>query len=296
MEKTLAKGLIVLEALVRHGAPCGVSDLAVALGISKSNTHRLLNTLVDTGYVSAADGRYFASLKTWELGTLVIAGYDVRDLARPAMTRLVRETAEGVRLTVLDLKALEVVYIDKIDSPQDVRTFTEIGGRAPAQCTSSGKILLAYQDETVIRRAARRLAARTSRTIVHPAKFIRHLERARADGYAVNQRELSSQVSGVAAPIFDQDNQIIAALSIAAPADRLPLNRLKTVAGLLCRAAASVTARMQPSGSAAFQLPTLVFGRGRHKAKPGRGTRARRSRSAAGKMLEIQRSLVRDDS
>ena len=56
------------------------------------------------------------------------------------MTRLVRETAESVRLTVLDPKSLEVIYIDKIDSPQDVRTFTEIGGRAPAHCTSSGKV------------------------------------------------------------------------------------------------------------------------------------------------------------
>jgi DNA-binding IclR family transcriptional regulator len=275
MEKTLAKGLVVLEALIRRGAPCGVSDLASALGMSKSNAHRLLNTLADTGYVSAADGRYFASLKTWELGTLVIAGYDVRDLARPAMTRLVCETAEGVRLTVLDPKSLQVVYIDKIDSPQDVRTFTEIGGRSPAQSTSSGKILLAYQNDAVIKRAARKLPSHTPWTITDPARFIRHLQKARADGYAVNQRELSPQVAGVAAPIFDQDDRVIAALSIAAPADRLPLHRLKKVAAMLCRAAASVSARMQPGGSAVSPLSKSAPGR-RRTGKP-----AYRSESSA---------------
>jgi IclR family KDG regulon transcriptional repressor len=247
MEKTLAKGLMVLEALIHRGQPCGVSDLATSLGISKSNAHRLLNTLVDVGYVASIDGRYAATLKIWELGTRIIGHYDVRDLARPAMTRLVHETAEGVRLTVLDPKSLEVVYIDKIDSPQDVRTFTDVGGRSPAHCTSSGKIMLAYQDDAVIKRVARKMKAYTQWTIVDPDKFVRHIEKVRADGYALNRREFSAQVSGVAAPIFDADGNVIAALSIAAPAERLPAGRLKKVTAMLCKAAARVTAKLQPA-------------------------------------------------
>jgi IclR family transcriptional regulator, KDG regulon repressor len=255
LEKTLAKGLVVLEALIQKGEPCGVSDLAVALGMSKSNTHRLLNTLLETGFVNAADGRYEASLKVWELGTRVIKSYDVRDLARPAMTRLVRETAEGVRLTVLDPKSLEVVYIDKIDSPQDVRPFSEIGGRAPAYCTSSGKVLLAYQDERFIKQVSRKLKAHTQWTITAPDAFIRELKEVRADGYALNSREYSPQVSGVAAPIFDGDKNVVAALSIAAPADRLRANVLKKVISVLCDAASSVSARMQPAFPNVVQLP-----------------------------------------
>lgn len=247
MEKTLAKGLIVLEALVQKGEPCGVSDLAAVLGMSKSNAHRLLNTLVETGFVNADNGRYEASLKVWELGTRIIKNYDVRDLARPAMTRLVRETEEGVRLTVLDAQKLEVVYIDKIDSPQDVRPFSEIGRRAPAHCTSSGKILLAYQDERFIKKVSRKLKAYTQWTITDPEAFQRELRKARADGYALNAREYSPQVSGVAAPIFDGERNIIASLSIAAPADRLRPQVLKKVVAVLCDAAASVSARMQPA-------------------------------------------------
>jgi DNA-binding IclR family transcriptional regulator len=167
MEKTLAKGLAALEALIRRDAPCGVSDLASELGISKSNAHRLLNTLLETGFVASENGRYKASLKTWELGTRVIRHFDVRDLARPAMMRLVRDTAEGVRLTVLDPERLEVVYIDKLDSPQD-----------------------------------------------KPAALMRELERVRSEGYAVNNREYSPQVVGVAAPIFDREGNVVAASAL----------------------------------------------------------------------------------
>jgi IclR family transcriptional regulator, KDG regulon repressor len=267
MEKTLAKGLIVLEALAQARGPCGVSDLAASLGISKSNTHRLLNTLVATGFASTVDGRYAASLKMWELGTKVIDGFDVRELARPAMTRLVRETAESVRLTVLDPKSLEVIYIDKIDSPQDVRTFTEIGGRAPAHCTSSGKVMLAYQDDAVVRRIARKLKAYTPSTIVDPVELMRHLKKVRASGYALNQREYSPQVAGVAAPIFNAEGRVVAALSIAAPADRLPAVRLKQVTARLCDAAASVSARIQPGSTSVVQLSARIAQLGGRKPR-----------------------------
>jgi IclR family transcriptional regulator, KDG regulon repressor len=249
MEKTLAKGLIVLEALAQAGGPCGVSDLAASLGISKSNTHRLLNTLVATGFASTVDGRY------------------------AAMTRLVRETAESVRLTVLDPKSLEVIYIDKIDSPQDVRTFTEIGGRAPAHCTSSGKVMLAYQDDAVLRRLARKLKPYTPSTIVDAAELLRHLKKVRASGYALNQREYSPQVAGVAAPILDGDGRAIAALSIAAPADRLPAARLKQVTVMLCDAAASVSARMRPASTSVVQLSARIAQlRGRKTKSSTNGT------------------------
>jgi DNA-binding IclR family transcriptional regulator len=278
MEKTLAKGLAVLEALVRRGEPCGVSDLAAELGISKSNAHRLLTTLLETGFAQTDEGRYKASLKTWELGTQVIAGYDVRDLARPAMTRLVQETAEGVRLTVLDPTRLEVVYIDKIDSPQDVRTFGEIGARAPAHCTSCGKVLLAFQDDDIVRRTLRKMKAYTERTITDPAVLMRELKRVRTEGYAVNNREYSPQVAGVAAPIFDRDGRAVAALSIAAPADRLRPAVLKRTIAILRDAAASVTGQVQPVPGNVVPLADEMLTRRPRKAP---GVRRRPARESA---------------
>ena len=267
MEKTLAKGLIVLEALVHRGQPCGVSDLAASLGVSKSNAHRLLNTLAETGYVTSFDGRYSPTLKVWELGTKVIGGYDVREFARPAMTRLVRETAESVRLSVLDRRTLDAIYIDKIDSPQEVRTFSEIGGRVPAHCTSSGKVLLAFQDDAFIKQSIGKLRSFTKNTIVNHREFIEHLKKVRANGYAVNQREFSSQVNGVAAPIFGYDGKVVASLSVAAPAERMPASLIRKVTSLLLEVAGGVTDRMQPRAPSVVQLSERISALRGGKAK-----------------------------
>lgn len=255
MEKTLIKGLAVLESLVQQGGPSGVSDLAASLKLSKSNAHRLLNTLVDAGFVVVSDGRYSASLKLWELGTRVISRYDVRKFARPAMQRLAHMTDEGVRLTTFDPERFEVVYIDSIDSQQAVRTFTEVGGRAPVHCTSSGKVLLAYQTADMIRRATKKLKRYTEATITKPAELVRHLEKVRRDGYALNQREYSDQVRGVAAPVFGWDGTVIAALSIAAPAERLSQSVLRRYIAVICECAADVSAEMRVASTGAPDLP-----------------------------------------
>jgi IclR family transcriptional regulator, KDG regulon repressor len=221
METTLLKGLAVLEALVQRDGSASPSELAAQLKLTRSNTHRLLNTLVTAGFATVEDGRYAPSLRTWELGNRIIGRYDVRVLARPAMEWLARETREDVRLTTLDVSRIEVVFIEKIESPHVVRTFTAIGSRLPAQSTASGRVLLAHQDPKLIRQSSRKLKPLTRWTIIDPAEFVEQLGRIRRDGYAVNAREYSERVISIAAPIVAPDGAAVASISIAAPADRV---------------------------------------------------------------------------
>jgi len=252
VEKTLAKGLLVLEALILCREPAGVSEVADLLGISKSNAHRLLRTLLEMGFAASSEGRYWATLKVWELGSHVIKRYDVKDLARPFITRVAVQTAEEVRLAVFDAVGLEVVYIDKIDSAHDVRAFSEIGSRSPSYCTSSGKALLAFQDEDVIAQVARSLTPRTRWTITDADKFAADLEKARQDGFAISDREFSEQVSGVAAPIFGREGVPIAAISVIGPVERLPMKRLREIGRMTRQACDEVSARLAPP------LPNVV--------------------------------------
>lgn len=259
MDKTLAKGLMVLEALVHSEEARGVSDLAASLGMSKSNAHRLLNTLVNTGFVTSAAGRYRPTLKVWELGARVIRTYDVRTLARPAMTRLVRETAESVRLSVLDPDRLEVVWIDKIDSPQEVRPFSEVGGRVPAWCTSSGKALLAYQSDEVVARASRKLKPRNKHTLVDREAFLRELKKVKAEGYAFNDRGYTVHVRGVSAPIFGAEDEPVASLTVVAPAERMSQLVVRRLAARVREAAASITAQMRPASATSCPPPAVAL-------------------------------------
>ncbi len=109
------------------------------MGLTKSNAHRLLQTLVGCGYVRnlAQSGRYELTLKVWTLGAAVVGRLDLKTVASEYMERLCQLSGETVHLSVLD--GAEVMYIDKIDSPQPVRAYSRIGGRVPAYCVATGK-------------------------------------------------------------------------------------------------------------------------------------------------------------
>jgi len=104
MNTTFVNGLALLEALARAGEPCGVSELARQLQLTKSNVHRLLQTLNEQGYVQnvGATGRYEVTLKLWELGVEVLDKLDVKRVAFEPMERLVALTGETVHLSILD--------------------------------------------------------------------------------------------------------------------------------------------------------------------------------------------------
>jgi IclR family transcriptional regulator, KDG regulon repressor len=241
MEKTLLKGLAILESLTSHGRPCGVSELARELRLSKSNTHRLLNTLVSAGFCSVERGQYIATLKMWELGVRIIGRFDVRTVARPAMERVAKLTSEGVRLAVLDDFRSEAVLIDAVESSQAVRAFTEISARLPIHCTASGKALLLHREPGVLERFSRKLKVFTPWTITDPAEFIRHIEKARRDGYVISLREYQDQVSSVGVPILGPDGLVMASISIAAPVARMPSATLRSYAQLLQKAAEQIS-------------------------------------------------------
>src|SRR5690606_36682332 len=143
MDKTLVKGLSVLEFLVNSTTPCSVSDVAQAFSLVTSNAHRTLKTLVALGYArQSADARYQASLRLFELGSKVVGTLDIRHVAHQPMAALATAALETIHLVVRD--GDHVVDLDKIHSPQTVAAYSHIGCRTPAQCVARGKALLAY--------------------------------------------------------------------------------------------------------------------------------------------------------
>lgn len=141
VDSTLSKGLMILEALAQSGGAKGVSELARELDLTKSNAFRLLQTLTHLGYVRHGEDRnYAATLKTWQIGRQVVDNLNLRDLAGPEMRWLSQETRETIYLAVPE--EFSVIYIDKIDSLQPIRSWNRIGGEAPLHCVGTGKAIL----------------------------------------------------------------------------------------------------------------------------------------------------------
>ena len=245
MDKTLLKGLMLLEALAeQNGRPVTIPVLAEKVGLTKSNTHRTLQTLAHAGYATRDEttGNYRSTFKLFELGARQMAQIDVRQFAAVHMRALVDLTEETVHLSILDGGL--VVYVDKIESAQPVRAYSVLGGHAPAYCVATGKILLAYQTQEFIARHLIDLTGYTKATITDLPALRAELARAAANGYAINRGEWRESVGGVAAPIFDAFGQPAAAIGISGPLERLSVKRMKELAPAVQDAALKISRAM----------------------------------------------------
>lgn len=245
MDKTLLKGLAVLEALAEAaGETRTVQEVASNLGMTKSNAHRTLQTLAHAGYIErdVTSGSYRTTLKLFELGIRQLARVDIRQSAAPSMRTLADATAETVHLSVLD--GCDVLYVDKIESPQPVRAYSMIGGRAPAYCVATGKVLLAYQDDDYFERHPIEITRHTAKTVADTDALRAELDKVVAAGYAFNRGEWRATVGGVAAPIFDGFGAVVAAVGISGPLERLTQKRMRAFVPAVLEAAAEISANL----------------------------------------------------
>ena len=238
MDSTLAKGLAVLDWLVRQQHDCRVTDVAAAFDSQRSNAHRTLQTLVGCGWAlqDPASSAYRPSLRLFELGALVEAAADLKTLLRPALATLAQASGETIHLAVLE--ATEIVYLDKFDSPLPVAAYSRIGGRAPAHCVASGKALLAAADLDTEALALRlgRLAAHTPNSITDPARLAADLALCRQRGYAFNREEWRLGVCGLGAAVHNARGEPVAAIGISVPAMRFGKAQAQTLAQALLAA------------------------------------------------------------
>lgn len=241
MDKVFLKGLSLLETLVLSEEPRGVTDLANDLGLNKSNIHRLLQTLVHRGYVQkeAVTGRYQCTLKLWQLGAVLAERIEIKSIARPFILQLAHQTLETVHLSILE--DLEVVYVEKIESPQPVGTYSRLGRRAPGYCTATGKALLAWLPDEALKPLEGRLEKFTDRTITDLETLRHELRRIREQGFAVNRGEWHDTVCGLGAPIFDASRKVCAAIGLSGPIHRLSPGVIRDFAPRVLEAASAIS-------------------------------------------------------
>ncbi|MCD0504248.1 IclR family transcriptional regulator [Bordetella petrii] len=251
MDKTLLKGLMVLETVSKHdGRMPNLDEVAQMCGLSRSNAHRTLQTLAHAGYVvrDQDTGGYRSTLKMFELGARQLTSMDVRNLATPLMRALAAQTGETVHLSVLD--GLDVVYIDKIDSPQPIRAYSVIGGRAPAYAVATGKALLAFQQGGYLAHYKSQLQSHTRLTRTSEQALKQELADVALKGYAINRGEWRDGIGGAASPIFSGLGRPVAALGISGPLDRLTPAKMKQYVPLILDAAADISRQLGYHGPA----------------------------------------------
>jgi IclR family acetate operon transcriptional repressor len=191
----------LLELIADAGGAQGISQLSAASGLPVPTVHRLLHTLIATGYVRQdAARRYALGPRLTHLGNL--ASQSLGAWTRPLLARLVEATGETANLAILE--GAEVVYLAQVPSPHAMRMFTEPGRRILAHCTAVGKVLLAALPLADVAGliGATGMPANTPRTITDLDTLVKALGDARDNGYAVDdgEQELGVRCVAVAVP------------------------------------------------------------------------------------------------
>ena len=209
----------------------GVTELSERLALGKSTVHRLLATLCSEDLIeqNAATGRYRLGMAVHDLGGAVSAGNSLHAAVLLPMSDLRNRSGETVQLGVLDGR--EVVYIERLESPNALRVYVDDGRRRDAHSTGAGKCLLAYLSPHQIDRLLDgwELTRYTPHTLTSHAVLRRELLKTRRRGYAINMQESELGVLSVAAPIRDAAGRVIAAMSVAGLAHRLEPSLGETV-------------------------------------------------------------------
>jgi DNA-binding IclR family transcriptional regulator len=244
--QVLERAIALLEVLARQDSDLDLGELTSEAGLHKSTTHRLLRVLEQQRVVerNPASGKYRLGFKLIEFGLAALSRLDMYELARPYLRKLVDETGETAHLAVM--RGGDVVSLVNIESSQTVRTPSTVGARSPAHCTSLGKAMLAHasaaQLEDYLRHHPLKPFTRNTITSVHRLKGELRLIRER--GYAVDNEEREEGLRCIGAPVWDHSGHVVAAVSIAGPAFRIPQERVPALAASVMHTAASLSAAL----------------------------------------------------
>ena len=240
-----------LLMLFRDTPRVRLSEASEHLGVAHSTAHRLMAMLAYHGFVRQEPGSraYVAGPALVEIGLAAVRELDIRLHARPVLESLAASLGETVHLAVLE--GGNVRYLDAVESPRALRVAARTGSALAANCTASGKAMLAElpDDEvSAIFAGQDALSALTSRSITSCARLLAELREVRARGCAVNVEESEEGVASVAVavrgprpgqPGRPRRRPPAAALAVSGPVSRMTGQVVEKIAAeLRARAAA----------------------------------------------------------
>jgi IclR family transcriptional regulator, acetate operon repressor len=241
--QSVDRAMLLLEALGEDEEGYRLTDLAIRTGLSPSTAHRLLTTLEKRRFVAfdQSDNMWHVGRQSFAIGSAFIRRRNFVAPALPFLRRLRDVTHETANLGVVDDG--EVIVLTQVESREIMRAITKVGGRAPMVTSGIGKAILAtYPDEDVVaiiqRHGMRRL---TSKSVVRAGELRDALARVRLEGYAVDDQEFLMGLRCVAAVVYNDQAEALAAISVSRLASRVPQERVPELGRLVRDTAQELT-------------------------------------------------------
>jgi len=241
---TVARTLAVLTVMAEAGGSVGVKDVATALGLPMSTSHRLLDLLRGAGFVErdSAQRRHRLGLQFLRVANLVTQNASFARLCQPALERITAETGE----TALYCEYLSddhmAAYAAKSDSTHSLRYRITLFEPAPVECGASGLAILSFLPPTIRASVcgAPRASPLTGKRVSSRA-LASQIETTRRKGFALSNGDKLPDSIGVAVPVGMSEDRPIGSLTLTIPKSRFVRSKLKAYVVLLSEEAGQLS-------------------------------------------------------
>ena len=243
--QALSRGLAILEALATTDGGATLMTLAEMLTLPAPTAHRLLATLEQAGYVQqGAGGEWLVGVRAFRVGSAFLDHRNLVVQAYPRLKHLMEQSGETTSLAVPD--GGEAVFVEQVQCRELMRMSTKIGARAPLHASGVGKAMLAAMADAAVAAVLAKpgLVRHTANTIVDRERLAAELGITRERGYAIDDEEHADGMRCVAAPIWDDNGEPWAAISLAGPTSRITAGRIDELGRLVRTTAAAITAAL----------------------------------------------------
>jgi IclR family pca regulon transcriptional regulator len=225
---SLARGLAVLRTFSKEHPEMTLSQVASATQLSAATARRCLHTLVELGYAAKRGKLFLLRPTVVAFASAYIESMNLEQIVRPYLQEVRDKTGDSSSLAVL--AETEILYLVHVSTNRMVRVPCTVGTRFPAYPTSLGRALLAYQPKEIMDDYFRkvRFSAFTEKTVTSKSALRNILASVRDERCAAIEDELDYGVVSVAVPIFNSDNQVIAAVNCSTSTARADKNEMTT--------------------------------------------------------------------
>ncbi|MER5393950.1 IclR family transcriptional regulator [Saccharopolyspora sp. NPDC002686] len=242
--QSVDRAVTVLELLARNGE-AGITEIAGELGVHKSTASRLVSVLEARGLVEQLGerGKYAIGFGIVRLAGAATERMDLPRLGRPFCESLAADLGETVNIAIRDHDV--AINISQARGTAAVTAHNWVGQRTPLHATSSGKVLLAHaprEDQNDL--LMHPLERYTTRTVTSAGQLRKDFELIVRDGYATSYEELELGLNAAAVAVYNQEGEVIAALSASGPSYRFSRKRMREVVGAMRIAAKELSSQL----------------------------------------------------
>jgi DNA-binding IclR family transcriptional regulator len=224
--RSVETALSILEVVQQH-EPVSLGGITETVDRPKSTVHHHVSTLCDAGYLERVDDGYQLSLKLLSLGGQVRERNQLYHLAKDYVNDLADQTGEQSRL-IIEEDGLGVTIYQAVGEHGSV-TSTHIGSSEDLYCTAAGKAFLAELSTEAVENyiKATEFVAYTDHTLRDPDTLREELDTIRSQGVAFDDEECYQGVRCVASAIGSQSGELLGAISVSGPVERMDDDRFK---------------------------------------------------------------------